>query len=109
MSLMSDTQGTPERVWSLVRLLGAHGGEMPRHDVKEWLDPLERDTLGTAVANTIGAASSLGLVSTDNNGKSLRLEVSDLPRDIDCFSDWVHDRLAKLPGDDSDAIVLAAF
>ncbi len=109
MSLMSDIRGTPERVWSLVRLLDAYDGELPREEVFHWLDPLGTDEKGTAVDNTIGAARSLALISADEKGSTLRLDDHNLPKDIDGFSDWVHARLVGLPSDHADAIVLTAF
>ena len=110
MSLMSDTQGTPERVWALVRLVSAHGGRMPRDDVRHWLDPLHSDAReATAVTQTVGAASSLALVSHDTTSKSLILGINEFPGDLVAFADWVHERLIGLPDFHPDAVVLGAF
>lgn len=104
---MSDTQGTPERVWALVRLVAAHGGRMLRDDVRHWLDPLHENA--TNVAQTVGAASSLALVHQDTASKSLTLGINEVPGDQLAFADWVHQHLVGLPESDPDAVVLRAF
>ena len=110
MSLMSDTQGTPERVWALVRLVAVHGGQMPREEVRHWLDPLHSDAReGTAVTQTVGAASSLALVNHDKTSKSLILGINEFPSDLAAFADWVHERLVGLSESHADAVVLRAF
>lgn len=110
MSLMSDTQGTPERVWALVRLVAANGGRLPREDVRHWLDPLHSDAgEATAITQTVGAASSLELVNHDTTSKSLNLSINELPSDLAAFGDWVHKRLVRLSDSHSDAVVLRAF
>ena len=70
MSLLSDTQGRPERVWSLLRLLQALGGRVPRSDVNTWMMPASfRDSEESLsqVTQTIGSARSLGLVEDDGD------------------------------------------
>ena len=110
MSLMSDTQGTPERVWALVRLVAARGGRIPREEVRHWLDPISWDASeSTAVAQTVGAASSLELVNLDATTKSLILGINKIPGDPLAFTDWIHERLVGLPSLHPDAVVLRAF
>lgn len=110
MSLMSDTQGTPERVWALVQLLVAHGGRIPREEVRHWLDPLGSPIReATAITQTVGAASSLALVKHDTTSKSVALSSNDAPRDLLAFTDWVHNRLVGLSESHPDAVVLRAF
>ena len=107
MSLMTDIQGTPERVWSLLNLIHAHGGEITRVAVKQWLDPFDSDPKDTAVTNTIGAATSLGLVSS--SARAMKSELPECPKDLSAFSDLVHSRLAQVTSDHGDSVVLEAF
>lgn len=109
MSLMSDTQGTPERVWSLVSLLRAHGGKLEREGVRVWLDPFETDSKGTAVQQTIGAAASLDLVESDRAGGTVRLLVDELPETQTDFTDWVHAKLVNTHPEDANSVVLDAY
>lgn len=109
MSLMSDTQGTPERVWSLVNLLHAHGGALDREGVKVWLDPFNTDAKGTAVLNTIGAAASLDLILPDRSTGTIRLLVDGLPDTQAGFADWVHDKLIDTPPDHGNSVVLETY
>lgn len=109
MSLMSDTQGTPERVWSLVNLLRAHGGGLSREGVRVWLDPFDTDTQGTAIQQTTGAAASLDLVESDRSAGSVRLLASDLPGTLADFADWVHAKLVRTPPEHGNSVVLEAY
>lgn len=109
MSLMSDTQGTPARVWSLVNLLQAHDGELSRDGIKIWLDPFDTDTQGTAIQNTTGAAASLDLVESDRVAGSLRLLADDLPGTLTGFADWVHAKLVRTPPKHGNSVVLEAY
>src|SRR5258708_4152099 len=109
MSLMTDIQGTPERVWSLLNLIHAHGGEMTRVAVKQWLDPFDSDPKDTAVTNTIGAAASLDLVSTDSSAKTVKSQLPEFPKDISAFGDLAHSRLVQVTSDHGDSVVLEAF
>jgi hypothetical protein len=106
MSMMTDIQGTPERVWSLVSLVDAHGGEITRHVVKSWLDPFDTDPKGTALDDTIGAATSLEILATDSSSKTITLQLKELPRNMEGFADWVHGRLTQVPADHGDSVVL---
>ncbi len=109
MSLMSDTQGTPERVWSLVNLLAGHDGELSRGGIKVWLDPFQTDTKGTAIQNTTGAAASLDLVESDRSSDTLRLLPEDLPDTQSDFADWVHAKLVATPPEHGNSVVLEAY
>lgn len=101
---MTDIQGTPERIWALVKLLSAQGPEMQRASVKNWMDPFESDPKGSAINNTIGACASLGFVEA--NSQSVCLTMTDVPGDIDAFADRVHARLKDTPSDHGDSVVL---
>lgn len=109
MSLMTDIQGTPERVWSLISLLKAHGGELSREGVKNWLDPFDTDTKGTAIANTIRAAASLDLIQSDAAASSLQLRSGSLPETLMGFADRVHAELVKTPAEHGNSVVLEAY
>lgn len=116
MSLLSDTRGTPNTVWALIRLLSAHAGELQHEGVSGWLDPFGtridehgKTKKGNTFEQTLGAAASLGLIESDRTSKTVKLLVPDPPSDIQGFSDWVHGHLVTIPLDDSDSVVLEAF
>jgi len=109
MSLLSNTQGRPERVRSLVGLLSAHGGTMPREEVYDWLLPRpfrNRDQVPTSIQNTIGAASDLGLVETFRD--RLVLVHPHVPTSEDALSDYCHDFLCTTEKQE-DRVLLDAF
>ncbi len=104
MALLSATQGTPERVWSLVSILAAHDEPMERQAVAAWLNPKyieanepARDEK-TAVDQTIQAAHGLGFVDLSQRGL-VQLLLSDVPSEFVEFADLVHDRLARMSSD----------
>jgi hypothetical protein len=104
MSLMSDIQGTPERIWGLVKLLAAQGRELPRASIKNWMDPFDSDPRGTALNNTISACASLGFV--DTKAESVCLTIGDVPDNMQAFADRVHTRLKETPSDHGDSVIL---
>ncbi len=113
MSLLSSTSGTPERTLSLLQILAAHDGKMPRGEVVAWLNP--RFVQGGVVAadspvaaeQTIGAATSLNFVSVADGQYVLEagLEIGGL----DDLADLTHQRLLSFPQDHPDAVLLQAF
>jgi hypothetical protein len=112
MSLLSSTQGTPERTLSLVQVLAAHDGRLPRGELLAWLDPAfgrEASEVGTSAAadQTLGSASSLDFASVQSGHYVLEpgLDV----RDLDQFADITHQRLLTLPPDKADSVLLRAF
>ncbi|MCO6440209.1 MAG: hypothetical protein J5I81_03790 [Nitrococcus mobilis] len=109
MSLMTDIQGTPARVWSLVSLLRAHGGELSREGVKGWLDPFDTDTKGTAISNTIRAAASLELIQSDSTSYSLQLRSDKMPETLMGFADRVHTKLVETPADQGNSVILEVY
>lgn len=112
MSLLSSTQGTPERVWSAIRIVEAEGGRIGRDDLWTWLNPafvtdgVARHISGEAERQVIGAASSL---------EFLRLEASDYVftadplADYEAYADEVHDRLCRTAPDHPDHVMLETF
>ena len=112
MSLLSSTQGTPERVWSLINLLQAHQGSLPREEVFEWLSPpfvqagQRRLITGESDGQAVGAATSLDLVKRE--GPLLALAAS-VPKSFRDFSDQVHARLCSIDESDPDYVVLETF
>jgi len=84
MSLLSSTQGTPERVWSLVSALHANGGTLDRTETIEWLNPgFLRDGQDIrerpdALNQTLGAASSLHAIELDRDSVRLSLNFSNM-------------------------------
>ena len=116
MSLLSDTNHTPQRVFALLRLLDALGGQLEFETIKTWFKPTTfRDTgqrepeddKHSNIRQMIGAAASLGLVEPAGNN-SYRLSV-EVPDSLEAFADLVHDRLASAGNDHPDSIVLEAF
>jgi len=98
VSLLTDTQGTPERVWALLKLLGAYGDEMPREGAFRSLQAIDpSDTERSVFKQTLGAADSLGLIERDRTTVKLRVP---LPQDIPSYSDLVHRLLLSSQGED---------
>lgn len=114
MALLSATQGTPERVWSLLTILAAHDASMERQVLTSWLNPrfIEGGQVAkeekTAVDQTIQAAHGLRLVDSSQRNQ-VRLLVGDVPEDQNAFADLVHEKLIALPADEADAVLLEAF
>lgn len=112
MSLLSATQGAPDRVWALVCALRSAGGVAPRAFADDWLNPgfERRETLvqekPEAAAQTVYAAASLGAVATDDGQLTV---ASDCPVREAEFRDWTHDRLAALDSGEKDAVVLETY
>src|SRR3546814_5684360 len=113
MSLLSSTQGTPERVWSLVSVIAGNGGALCKADAAAWLNPgFTRNGESvqekpTAFGQVLGAATSLGAVEAD--AAMLRLNPSCCVASYAAFCDWVHDTLVALDSADKDAVVLETF
>ncbi|UKJ75446.1 hypothetical protein [Azospirillum brasilense] len=114
MALLSATQGTPERVWSLLTVLAAHGGSMERQDLLNWLNPrfvqagAEVKDEKSAADQTIQAALGLGLIDTRDRSK-VRLAIDSVPGRFPAFSDLIHARLLTAPEDDADATLIQVF
>jgi hypothetical protein len=112
MSVLSNPQGTPERVWSLVAGLAALGGSTSRASYDELLNPgyqkggAEWRAKDTLAANAHGAASSLKLVDAGRDHAKLLIEP---PPSYAAFADHVHDYLISLSTGDPDAPILEAF
>ena len=112
MSLLSSTQGTPERVWSLINLLAAHGGSLSRDEIFGWLSPPftagnePRPITGERDGQAIGAATSLDLVRREGQLYSL---TGAPPPSYPAFADQVHGRLSKVDNSDPDFVVLETF
>ncbi|MGV3524205.1 MAG: hypothetical protein ACO1RX_08275 [Candidatus Sericytochromatia bacterium] len=99
MSILTNPQGRPERIWSLLRLLEAFGesGEgfsspgLSRQEIQQWLIPSTFSNLdATAFSNTVSCAAGLGLVQRSRSGIYLNCSV---PENRAAFSDLLHERL----------------
>jgi len=64
---------------------------------------------GNTLDQTLGAASSLDLIESDRASNTVKLLISDPPKDIQFFSDWVHEHLCTIPPDNSDSVLLETF
>jgi hypothetical protein len=114
MSLLSDTNHSPQRVFALLRLLAAEGGELDFESIKGWFKPEFRggDNRGSEsehinIRQMLGAATSLKLIESDAQNR-YRLVVP-VPSSLEAFADAVHDRLIEVDWSDADSIVLEAF
>ena len=112
MSLLSDTQGTPDRVLSLLQVLAAHDRTGTKADLLAWLNPAfvqgtPRSVSGAAAEQTLGAAVSLNFVSQTDVGYQLEdgLEVATL----DELAHLTHQRLLSLGAEHADAVLPQAF
>lgn len=111
MSLLTDTQGTPERVWSAISAVSALGGRLERDELWALLNPrfvsngAERE-IGDAHKQAVGACVSLELLVLE--GTQYRLTQA-LPADYQAFSDQVHDRLCAISADDPDFLLFEGF
>ena len=111
MSLLTATQGTPGRVYALLRLLHEAGEALPAEAIAGWLVP--RNIIGReeasrpkeALEQTISAARSLCLIS-DGSPVSPTLAVPDT---IESFADLAHRQLCALPDDDANSVVLHVY
>jgi hypothetical protein len=114
LTLLADTQGTPERVLSLLQLLAAHGGRLKRAETVAWLNPpFLRSGVARAAANsgadqTIRAASGLGLVASEDGCDALTPEAEGLT-DRRRLADFVHRRLIAGAIDEPDAVLARVF
>lgn len=114
MSLLTDTQGTPERVWSLLRLLSSKGGSLSSSEIEAWMNPdfrgggvMAREPLSVSVYQTIGSAASLGFMESPKRGE-YRLAVP-LPASLDDFADLVHASLVATDADQANSVMLEAY
>lgn len=112
MSIFSDTQGTPERVYALMRLIEAVGDPVSRKVAADLLDP--KFSLGRSVdhersdfTQTFRAAVSLGLVEEVDG--VLTNAGNLVPPTYLQFGDLVHARLVAAPLDDPNSVALDAF
>ncbi len=111
MSLLTATQGTPGRVYALLRLLHEAGEALPSEAIAGWLVPrniLGRDEVSRpkeALEQTISAARSLRLIS-DGSPVSPTFSV---PGTIEAFADLAHRQLCALPDDDANSVLLKVY
>lgn len=113
MSVLARPQGLPERVWSLVGGLSAVGGRAERATFEALINPgFQKDglfiqTKADLARDTLGAASSLGLVSYDRSEGSLVHPAGFASAEH--LADHIHDWLAGLSGEDTNKVLLEAY
>lgn len=113
MSLLSDTNHTPQRVYALLRLLAAQDGPLAYDAIVRWLKPRWRGGSHPAadedanIRQLVGATTSLGLI--ESRARSLYALTAPAPETHQAFADEVHDRLVALEFDHPDSIMLEAF
>lgn len=112
MSLLSSTQGTPDRVWAVVNLLAQFPEGLTRDELLGWLSPEFKRADGPprsasgAVGQAITAARSLSFVQQTDKLLSLS---GPIPVTFDAFADLVHERLGHLAPDKPDAVLFDAL
>lgn len=113
MSVLSNPQGTPERVWSLVGGLSALGGTTDRQSFDRLINPgFEKDGLSVRTdsklaGNALGAASSMKLVDA-NREQAVLAEGFSLESASD-FADCLHDHLLAGKASESDRVLLEGY
>jgi hypothetical protein len=113
MSLLSDTNYSPQRIFALLRLLEAQDGQLGFDSIRVWLKPTIRgidqrvSDENTNIRQLLGATASLGLIETPSQNQ-YKL-TAPVPPTIGAFADLVHDRLVALELSHPDSIVLEAF
>lgn len=115
MALLAATQGTPERLWALAKILDAHGGTVPRTQLQQWLKPRFDGSLDSSreekdrslVGQVLQAASGLRLI--ESGRERVDLLIASLPSDINAFADVVHGLLLAQPEQAADADILDAY
>jgi hypothetical protein len=111
MSLLTATQGTPNRVFSLLRLLSEAGTPLSPETIAGWLSP--HNKIGNnevirpkeALEQTLSAARSLRLISD----ASPTTNAVDVPATIEEFADLAHRHLCDSPETDANTVVLKVF
>lgn len=107
MSLLSSTQGRPERIRSLVALLRDHQAPLSRAEVIRWLQPGSRaGESDSAASQTLDCARSLGFVETQ--GKHVVLSDRTLDLDHAAFADRIHRALVETENP-ADRVLLEAY
>lgn len=112
MSLLTDTQGTQERVWSCMSAVAAADGRLGRDDLQALLNPnfvrqgQQRNPTDSGPKQTIGATVSLGLIAFENGTYRLKVQPAQTYAE---FTDRVHVRLCTIGPDDADYLVLETY
>ncbi|KQY25906.1 hypothetical protein ASD32_25840 [Rhizobium sp. Root483D2] len=111
--MLSSTQGTSERVWSLIALLREHDGKISRAEAAAWLNPeflKDGQTVGEksgTFGQIQGAATSMGAASLV--GQELQLNPACEAETYDQFADWLYRQLIELTPQEKDALFLELF
>ena len=108
MSLLSSTQGTPERVRSLSNLLVSLGEAQDAAQLERLLAPrgLVGESIGSVLSHSLNVAKDLRLIRTVEGGRYAP-EDGIGPMDEDAFADHAHDVLCST--EDLNTIVLQSF
>lgn len=114
MSLLSDTQYTPQRIYSLLRLLEAQDGPMGFDTIVTWFKPRARgfeqrgnEEDQSSIRQLIGATTSLGFIESPSQNR-YRLSIV-VPATLEGFADLAHEHLIGVGWDDADSVVLEAY
>lgn len=113
MSILSNPQGTPERVWSLVSGLAALGGTLPRGEFLSILNPgysaggQEIAANENNAANGTGTATALELV--ERRGDEIQLRNVGALTTPSHLADYVHDFLCSRGVGNIEAVIAEAY
>lgn len=113
MALLTATQGTPHRIWSLLQILDARGEALSREEIEGWMNPeihIEGESARSeksAVGQTIDATAGLGFI--DRNAGLLGLSIKEVPKNAEVLADEIYNRLASTAEDDADSVMLEAL
>jgi hypothetical protein len=113
MSLLSDTNYSPQRIYALLRLLEAQDSQLSFESIRAWLKPTLRGVEqkgseeNSNIRQLLGATASLGLIESPS--QNLYRLTESVPATIEAFADAVHDRLVALDMSHADSIVLEAY
>ncbi|TAX30782.1 MULTISPECIES: hypothetical protein [Rhizobium] len=113
MSLLSDTNHSPQRIYSLLRLLDAQNGQLGFDSIRTWLKPAIRgieqngSEENTNIRQLLGATASLELIESPSQNR-YKL-TAPVPPTMEAFADTVHDRLVGLDMSHPDLVVFEAF
>src|SRR3546814_15946779 len=113
MSLLSDTNHSPQRIYAVLRLLDAQDGQLGFDAIRTWLKPTIRgieqkgSEEDTNIRQLLGAAASLGVI--DSPAQNQYKLTAPAPATIEYFADAPHARMVGLDMDHPACYVLAAF
>lgn len=114
MALLSATQGSPERVWSLTQVLNAHGGKTTSRNLSAWMNPCftgvdAGNDQSMALSQTLDAARGLGIIRSAGTGDGEVELIVDIPEKFAEFPKLIHSLLLGSQSEDADYRLFEVF